>query len=49
MCLSSLAKELEADCTPVEFTLSTVSGTQREEGQQRCLDIVGVATGKGVH
>ena len=48
MCLSSLAKELEADCTPVEFTLSTVSGTQRKEGQQLCLDVVGVATGKGV-
>jgi hypothetical protein len=25
MCLSSLAKDLGADCTPVEFTLPTVS------------------------
>lgn len=49
MCLSSLAKELEADCTPVEFILSTVSGTQCKEGQQPRLDIVGVVTGKGVH
>ena len=28
--------------------MSTVSGTQRGEGQQLCLDIVGVTTGKGV-
>lgn len=48
MCLSSLAKELEADHTSVEFTLSTVSGNQHREGQQLCLDVVGIATGKGV-
>lgn len=48
MCLSSLAKELGADCTPVKFTLPTVSGTQRKEGQQLYLDVVGVATGKKV-
>ena len=28
--------------------MSTVSGIQRKKGQQLCLDIVGVATGKGV-
>ena len=48
MCLSSLARELGADCTPMEFTLSTVSGTACKESQQLCLDVVGVATGKGV-
>ena len=48
MCLSSLAEELDADCTPVEFTLSTVSGNQKRKGQQLCLDVVGVTTGKGV-
>ena len=48
MCLSSLARELGADCTPVKLTLSTVSGTQCKESQQLRLDVVGVATGKGV-
>lgn len=43
-----MPKELGADCTPVKFTLSTVLRTQRKEGQQLCLDVVGVATGKGV-
>ena len=28
--------------------MSTVSGTQCKEGQQLCLDVVGVATRKGV-
>ena len=32
MCLSSLAKDLGADCTPVEFTLSTVSCQPEEKG-----------------
>ena len=48
MCLSSLARQLGAECTPVEFTLSTVLGTQCKEGLQLCLDVVGVATGKGL-
>ena len=48
MCLSSLAEELGADCTPIEFTLSTVSETEKRKGQQLSLDVVGVATGKGV-
>jgi hypothetical protein len=48
MCLSSLAEDLGADCTPVKFTLSTVSGNQKRNGQQLSLDVVGVATGKGV-
>jgi uncharacterized protein len=48
MCLSSLAKDLGADCTPVEFTLSTVSGNQKRKAQQLSLDVVGVTTGKGV-
>ena len=48
MCLSSLAKELGADCTPIEFTLSTVCGTEKRKGRQLSLDVVGVATGKGV-
>ncbi|CAB4037395.1 Hypothetical predicted protein, partial [Paramuricea clavata] len=40
--------DLGADCTPVELTLSTVSGNQKRNGQQLSLDVVGVATGKGV-
>ena len=48
MCLSSLAEDLGADCTPVEFTLSTVSGNQKRKGQQLSLDVVGISTGKGV-
>ena len=48
MCLSSLAKDLGADCTPVEFTLSTVSGNEKRKAQQLSLDVVGVTTGKGV-
>ena len=48
VCPSSLARELGADCTPVEFTLPSVSGIQCKESQQLCLDVVGVATGKGV-
>ncbi len=48
MCLSSLAKDLGADCMPVEFTLPTVSGNQNRKAQQLSLDVVGVITGKGV-
>ena len=48
MCLSNLAKDVGADCTPVEFTLSTVSGNQKRKAQQLSLDVVGVTTGKGV-
>ena len=48
MCLSSLAKDLGADCTPVEFTLSTGSGNQKRKAQQLSLDVLGVTTGKGV-
>ena len=48
MCLSSLARKLGAEYTPVEFTLSTVLGPQCKEGLQLCLDVVGVATGKGL-
>ena len=48
MCLSSLAEEVGADCTPIEFTLSTVSGNEKRKVQQLSLDVVGVATGKGV-
>ena len=33
MCLSSLAEEVGADCTPIEFTLSTVSGNEKRKGQ----------------
>jgi hypothetical protein len=29
MCLSSLAEDLGGDCTPVEVTLSTLSGNQK--------------------
>ena len=48
MCLNSLAEELGAECTSVEFTLSTVTGSQSREGQQLCLEVAGVTTGKGV-
>lgn len=48
MCLNSLAEELGAECTPVEFTLSTVTRSQSREGQQLCLEVVGITTGKGV-
>ena len=50
MCLSSFAEKLGANCTPIEFTLSTVnvSGTERRKGQRLSLDVVGVATGKEV-
>lgn len=48
MCLSSLAEDLSADCTPVEFTLATVSGSEKRKAQQLSLDVVGLATGKGV-
>ena len=47
MCLSSLAEDLGADCTPVEFTLSTVSGNQKRNGQQLSLDVVGVSHWEG--
>ena len=48
MCLARLAGDLGADCTPVEFTLSTVSGNRKRKGQQLSLDVVGISTGKGV-
>lgn len=48
MCLNSLTEELGAESTPVEFTLSTVNGSQSRKGQQLCLEVVGVTTGKAV-
>ncbi|XP_046845141.1 uncharacterized protein LOC124438990 [Xenia sp. Carnegie-2017] len=48
MCLTSLAEDLGADCSPIEFTLATVSGSHKSKGQQLSLDVVGVSTGKGV-
>ena len=41
-------QRLGADCTPVEFTLCTVSGSERRRGEQLSLDVLGVSTGKGV-
>ena len=46
MHLNSLAEELVAECTPTEFSLSTVTGSQSREGQQLCLEVVGITTGK---
>jgi len=48
MCLQSLAQELGAPSTPVNFVLSTMSGSEERCGKQLSLDVVGVSTGKGV-
>lgn len=48
MCLNSLAEELGAECSPAEFTLSTVTSSQSRKGQQLCLEVVGVNTDNGV-
>ncbi|KAK3715648.1 hypothetical protein QZH41_020729, partial [Actinostola sp. cb2023] len=48
MCLRSLAEDLGVEGKPVEFVLSTMIGNQQRSGQQLSLDIVGIATGKGL-
>ncbi|KAK3748976.1 hypothetical protein QZH41_019097 [Actinostola sp. cb2023] len=48
MCLRSLAEDLGVEGKPVEFVLSTMTGNQQRSGQQLSLDIVGIATGKGL-
>ena len=48
MCLNSLTEDLGAESTPVEFTLSTVHGSQSRKGQQLCLEVVGLTTDRDV-
>jgi hypothetical protein len=48
MCLKTLAEDLGAPPDPVDYVLSTFSGSKPKNGLELSLDAVCVSTGKGV-